>query len=307
MKSMKDVLIKTAFLINKFGLEKLLFSRAKRFSRTYGNLIFLANNAKNLSWKGKNLFVLNDLDVSFQLEGPGIGQVEKYFEIKDRIRFKQHGDDFYAYVSGLKILLPFPSGVIELKDTFLNEEYSFFDLKGANVLDIGAFIGDTALYFALKGARKIIAYEPVPPTFKIAEKNVSLNNYESVIDLSREAIGTEKGTLRINYLPEWSGRSSFNQLSEKTIPFDVNVKPLSDAIDELGFVDLLKMDCEGAEWEITKVAVKNGWLGNVGKVILEVHGGNIDIMRKLFEKANFRIAMIKRYSFDLWLLMAIKD
>jgi len=35
-------------------------------------------------------------------------------------------------------------------------------LKGRDVIDVGANVGDTALYFILHGARKVIAVEPCP-------------------------------------------------------------------------------------------------------------------------------------------------
>jgi predicted RNA methylase len=33
-------------------------------------------------------------------------------------------------------------------------------LRGRDVIDVGASVGDTALYFVLNGARKVIAVEP---------------------------------------------------------------------------------------------------------------------------------------------------
>ena len=35
-------------------------------------------------------------------------------------------------------------------------------LRGREVVDVGAGIGDSALYFILHGARKVIAVEPCP-------------------------------------------------------------------------------------------------------------------------------------------------
>jgi len=35
-------------------------------------------------------------------------------------------------------------------------------LRGRDVIDVGANAGDTALYFVLHGARKVIAVEPLP-------------------------------------------------------------------------------------------------------------------------------------------------
>ncbi len=45
-------------------------------------------------------------------------------------------------------------------DVFDCGEYGVLDVSGKVVIDVGASIGDSAIYFALKGARKVIAIEP---------------------------------------------------------------------------------------------------------------------------------------------------
>jgi hypothetical protein len=48
--------------------------------------------------------------------------------------------------------------VVTPKKTF-GGEYEHFSVEGKTVLDIGASIGDTAIYFIEKGAKRVIAYE----------------------------------------------------------------------------------------------------------------------------------------------------
>ena len=45
---------------------------------------------------------------------------------------------------------------------FIDDEYGEIDINNRLVIDIGASICDTALYFILKGANKVMAFEPVP-------------------------------------------------------------------------------------------------------------------------------------------------
>ena len=35
-------------------------------------------------------------------------------------------------------------------------------IRGKSVLDVGAFVGDSAMLFALRGARRVVAVEPSP-------------------------------------------------------------------------------------------------------------------------------------------------
>jgi len=50
----------------------------------------------------------------------------------------------------------------EIIGTFEDEEYGYVDVKNKSVVDVGAFVGDTSIYFAIKGAKKVIAIEPHP-------------------------------------------------------------------------------------------------------------------------------------------------
>jgi len=36
------------------------------------------------------------------------------------------------------------------------------DVKNKSIVDIGAFVGDTAIYFAIKGAKKVVANRAPP-------------------------------------------------------------------------------------------------------------------------------------------------
>jgi len=60
-------------------------------------------------------------------------------------------------------------------------EYEPSNVKDRVVVDIGAYVGDSAIYFALKGAKKVIAIEPHPGAYAEMLDNIRLNKLESVI------------------------------------------------------------------------------------------------------------------------------
>ena len=66
------------------------------------------------------------------------------------------------------------------------------ELKKARViLDIGANIGTTSLFFAsINPNAQIISFEPHPHTIKRAEENIKLNNFQNIdlINIGREKI-----------------------------------------------------------------------------------------------------------------------
>jgi hypothetical protein len=50
----------------------------------------------------------------------------------------------------------------ELIDIFFDKVYDFLPIRGKTVIDIGANIGDSCIYFALSKPNRIIAIEPFP-------------------------------------------------------------------------------------------------------------------------------------------------
>jgi len=68
-----------------------------------------------------------------------------------------------------------PHGVGMLYETWLYDiHFLGFDLDKWFVLDIGAYIGDTALYYARRGAF-VVAVEPLPSNYDVMLRNIELN------------------------------------------------------------------------------------------------------------------------------------
>jgi hypothetical protein len=117
-----------------------------------------------------------------------------------------------------------------IRDTILEifelGEYSFVDVKDKNVVDVGAYVGDSAIYFALRGARKVIAIEPHPGAYEEMSENIRLNNLENIIEPINAGLASKPGR--------------------------VCVITLSDIIDNYNIDDntLLKMDCQGCEYDV---------------------------------------------------------
>ena len=63
-------------------------------------------------------------------------------------------------------------------------------LRGREVIDVGASAGDTALYFILNGARKVIAVEPLPNVARCAEENVRLSGATDKVKVLNMALSS---------------------------------------------------------------------------------------------------------------------
>jgi len=76
-----------------------------------------------------------------------------------------------------------------INENFVEEQFKWLDVKGKDVVDVGANIGDTAIYFALKGAKHVYAFEPYSYSYNIAKRNIRLNHLEDKITLLNEGCG----------------------------------------------------------------------------------------------------------------------
>ena len=85
-----------------------------------------------------------------------------------------------------------------LAEIFYDEDYSRLPVSGRTVVDIGSFNADSAIYFSLKGASKVIAIEPFPKNYEIAYKNIHENNFENNIILLNAAWTKDNGTIKLD-------------------------------------------------------------------------------------------------------------
>jgi FkbM family methyltransferase len=122
------------------------------------------------------------------------------------------------------------------------------DVQGKNIVDAGAFVGDTALYFASLGAN-VHSYEPEPGNARSLQQNVELNpNLRPRIFSHAEAVW-EDGTVQFG-----SGRGGGGSIfvagnAPVSIP-SVSLRTILNRID--GAPHLLKVDCKGAEFGLVR-------------------------------------------------------
>jgi FkbM family methyltransferase len=174
----------------------------------------------------------------------------------------------------------------DLIGVFFTEDYKFLDPKGSIVIYIGANIGDSAIYFALNGAEKVIALEPYPHSYNIAQKNVETNNFNDKVELLNAGYGKDSNII-VNH-EEISGVGS-NLISAekgKSIPI-ISLKTLVNRYNVNDGV--LKIDCEGCEYNL--INEDGEVLRRFSRIQIEYHYGLQTLVNKL-ESCGFSI----RYS-----------
>lgn len=155
---------------------------------------------------------------------------------------------------------------------FCRNEYGTIP-KDSIVLDIGSNIGTYALYAGLNGARKVYAFEPNPEAFSTLVKNIEKNDLSDIIIPLNLGVSDEDDK-RI-YIPSQS--SPYNKSIERKSKGSIKVNTISlpsilhnIITDE---VDICKMDCEGAEYEILDNMEQDDF-SKIKELRLENHNGS---------------------------------
>jgi FkbM family methyltransferase len=179
----------------------------------------------------------------------------------------------------------------EVGNVFLKNAYSLLPVKGKIIIDVGANIGDSSIYFALRGAQKIIGIEPFPMNYEIAKNNIELNNFSDKIVLSLAGCAGVSGYTLVDPVYQEIGAcilsnpSNSNDNQIITVPLWTLEYILNKNNIRSGA--LLKMDCEGCEYgailfSTTKV------LRRFSYIMIEYHYGYKKLRKKL-EDAGFSV------------------
>ncbi len=158
-----------------------------------------------------------------------------------------------------------PFGVFTKGEYEISEVLS--GLKGREVVDVGANVGDSALYFVLNGARKVIAVEPLPNVAKCAENNVRLSSAIDKIKVINAALSNEPVSVPCDY--DLSSSGGFSTLKDSG-PCKVPGVSLDDLLSMIEDPYLLKMDCEGCEAQVI-LGPERERLRAFEHIILETH------------------------------------
>jgi FkbM family methyltransferase len=136
----------------------------------------------------------------------------------------------------------------------LNREYGpeGFEIGSHDtVVDIGAHIGTFTITSARSASEGIVyAIEPAEANYELLLRNIELNRLKNVVP-TKMAVAKDTGKREIFAQEDATTGHSFYYRSNRN-PVVVDTTSLVDFIDRMSIekIDFLKMDCEGAEYEI---------------------------------------------------------
>jgi FkbM family methyltransferase len=153
------------------------------------------------------------------------------------------------------------------------------------VIDCGGYLGKYTEAILSRFDCRVILFEPIPEYAEICRNKFKDKNVEVI----QKAVGKD-GEIEISKLGESSSQfksgEKINVESVSLVPFIRNV-------------DILKLNCEGGEYEVLKDLNEHNLLKDIKEILIQFHkiGEDIDFYRKLLSKTHQQVYCFK---WDLW-------
>ena len=200
-----------------------------------------------------------------------------------------------------------------LREVLVEETYRavlpLLPQKGLRLVDVGANLGSFTIWLnQVAKVEEAFCFEPEPDSFQLLKFNLARNGcgFAQALDM---AVGGQSRTANISLKQDSPGGTNIYSPSaggERARGSAIRVVALSEWLGRMpGTFDLLKMDCEGSEWEIARQTNRSD-LARFRAVIAEVHADPegrqpVEQFAGLLESAGFRTVRWDRKAFGLYL------
>lgn len=155
------------------------------------------------------------------------------------------------------------------------------------ILDVGAHIGSFVRACHDRGSREIHAYEPHAENFEMARRNVGRL---AGVHLHAGAVLDSAGFAKVGPFPRDPGKENTGGAIVTKSTDGIAAFGINELLQRLGYVTLLKLDCEGSEWPILGALTE--W-DRIAAICGEYHGKNFDPVVKLTELLHPRFSHVR--------------
>lgn len=179
---------------------------------------------------------------------------------------------------------------------YVFQDYGRLRVNNKTVFDVGSYVGETAIYFAARGASRVISFEPFPYSFQRGVENIKMNRLEDRVLLTNVGIGGGNRKLLVSTKFENTVGSSIldgdGVFTNKNPPLEnfteIEVRKFSEVIASYDFKNaVLKMNCEGCEYEVFK-SINLDDIRQFSEIQMHFHGDPEPLMRML-KLAGFKV------------------
>lgn len=197
---------------------------------------------------------------------------------------------------GFKLYVDDSSDISSVSTSFFRHDYGVMNPNWHTIVDIGAHKGFFTSFAAKHSPKaKIYSFEPIKGSFIALNKNLNANRLKGRVRSFNLGVAGKEGQREINLTVSSTDNTFYTQIGSTLngtarIKCTTLAKILKD--NKIKTVDLLKLDCEGAEFEILMDSDKET-LKLVSEIRMEYH--NIDKQKNISKLIHF----LKKSGYDL--------
>ncbi len=210
--------------------------------------------------------------------------------IKDHLKIRKSGKTTMSIKTPSRRIMCRTNSVSDLANEFYYQPHNLINAKGLDVVDIGAYYGETALYYALyQKARMVYGFEIEDKRVKLAKNLITSNNLSNRIKIFNKGVYATQSESN----PTVNGEVKFLGSSKNgtTLAEIVRRFKLSGAA--------LKVDIEGAEYDLFK-NVSSDDLKKFKEINIEYHFGYKTLVERL-RREGYKVMYTKpRYQLNIF-------
>jgi len=216
-------------------------------------------------------------------------------------------DEYYVklLVKNIIIVLENYEDLYVADEIFVKNDYQIDDMVGNTiVIDVGMHVGMASLFFAQQEeTQQVYSFEPLPQTYEQALKNILINdkNIQDKIKVFNIGLGNTDKIITVDYSYRWKGSVGLMGLSAAMKKNDPNYKQVKIHIEDVvvhvntilkrhpkAFI-IMKLDCEGAEYEIIDRLMETELIHTIHTFIIEWHESMALKLLQSLEESGFEV------------------
>ena len=156
-------------------------------------------------------------------------------------------------------------------EIFIQDDYRLVQnerIENRNVLDIGGNIGAFSLLASYLGAKKVVCVEPISTTYQSLLENIEQAKITNITPLKNVVSEVSGDLVKISL----NNHSGLNSMFNVENDFEtIESITLTEALAHFDNNDiLLKIDCEGAEYDILLNATEED-MSRISEIVMELH------------------------------------
>jgi FkbM family methyltransferase len=277
-------------------MKEYIHSLLKKLGYKVSNISKKEQNIKNLV---AGFGIQNDRKDLVVISAPYLFEIKKYFP---ELKLESHKEGVLAHFKDLQIYIESSEEFFIVKEVFVEKDYNLLSNESFVVFDIGMNIGISSLYFALNtNVEQIYSFEPVVTTYNQAAYNLKLNPaYSNKIEAFNFGLGGFSRIEKVLYNAQAKGNCGIRLESSLVIGKDnsteieINIKNISEVLPDLiakhpGQKKVMKIDCEGAEYEIVQKLSDSNVLSDIDILMIEWHDKGAKILEDLLIANDFQL------------------